>query len=124
MARLRRKGGAALWRRVLRFGSPRARALVAVAAPRRMLGRLRRGRWLSLGAPAALALFSGWTSTAMASSGADKAVRYRGYRIVVPASWPVYDLRSRPSVCVRFDRHAVYLGSPSSAQRCPAHAVG
>jgi glycoside hydrolase-like protein len=27
-------------------------------------------------------------------------------------------------VCVRFDRHAVYLGQPSPDQRCPAHAVG
>jgi Domain of unknown function (DUF1906) len=53
-----------------------------------------------------------------------KVVRYRGYRIVVPASWPVYHLRSDPSVCVRFDRHAVYLGQPSSDQRCPAHAAG
>ena len=59
---------------------------------------------------------------ALASTG--KVVRYRGYGIVVPASWPVYDLRSHPSVCVRFDRHAVYLGQPSSTQRCPAHAVG
>jgi Domain of unknown function (DUF1906) len=25
---------------------------------------------------------------------------------------------------VRFDRHAVYLGTPSPAQNCPAHAVG
>jgi hypothetical protein len=42
----------------------------------------------------------------------------------VPASWPVYDLAADPSTCVRFDRHAVYLGSPSPDQRCPAHAVG
>jgi Domain of unknown function (DUF1906) len=27
-------------------------------------------------------------------------------------------------VCVRFNRHAVYLGTPTSDQRCPAHAVG
>ena len=27
-------------------------------------------------------------------------------------------------MCVRFDRHAVYLGAPSAQQRCPAHAVG
>jgi hypothetical protein len=54
----------------------------------------------------------------------NKVVRYRGYGIRVPASWPVYDLASHPTVCVRFDRHAVYLGSPSAGQRCPAHAVG
>ena len=58
------------------------------------------------------------------AGGADKVVRYRGYAVAVPTSWPVYDLRSHPSVCVRFDRHAVYLGQPSSTERCPAHAVG
>jgi Domain of unknown function (DUF1906) len=74
---------------------------------------------------ALLASWICWTSgtTALAAK-AGKVVRYRGYRIVVPASWPVYDLHSDPSVCVRFNRHAVYLGQPSSAQRCPAHAVG
>ncbi len=53
-----------------------------------------------------------------------KVVRYHGYRLVVPASWPVYDLAGDPTVCVRFDRHAVYLGQPSVRQSCPAHAVG
>ena len=51
-------------------------------------------------------------------------MRYRGFRTVVPASWPVYNLKLHPTVCVRFDRHAVYLGQPSPAQRCPAHAAG
>ncbi len=53
-----------------------------------------------------------------------KIVGFDGYRISVPASWPVYDLRADPSVCVRFNRHAVYLGPASPQQRCPAHAVG
>jgi Domain of unknown function (DUF1906) len=57
-------------------------------------------------------------------SPATKIVRYHGYRVVVPASWPVYDLAADPAVCVRFNRHAVYLGQPSSRQRCSAHAVG
>ena len=51
-------------------------------------------------------------------------VHYRGYAFRVPASWPVYDLTADPARCVRFDRHAVYLGRPSSEQRCPAHVVG
>ncbi len=55
---------------------------------------------------------------------ATKLVRYRGLRMVVPATWPVYDLTRHPNVCVRFDRHAVYLGRPNANQRCPAHAVG
>jgi hypothetical protein len=53
-----------------------------------------------------------------------KVVRYHGARVVVPVSWPVFDLATHPSVCVRFDRHAVYLGSPGAEERCPAHAVG
>lgn len=53
-----------------------------------------------------------------------KTVRYSGYVVHVPRSWPVYDLRRDPSVCVRFNRHAVYLGTPTGDQRCPAHAAG
>jgi len=55
---------------------------------------------------------------------ATRAVRYLGYRIDIPDSWPIYDLRTQPRVCVRFDHHALYLGTPGSEQRCPAHAVG
>ena len=53
-----------------------------------------------------------------------KVVRYHGYRVVVPAAWPVYNLATDPTACVRFNRHAVYLGQPSTRQSCPAHAVG
>ena len=53
-----------------------------------------------------------------------KIVRFHGYKLVVPAAWPVYDLATDPTVCVRFNRHAVYLGRPNSSQRCPAHEVG
>jgi Domain of unknown function (DUF1906) len=55
----------------------------------------------------------------------NKLVVFGRYRITVPASWPVYNLAANPSVCVRFNRHAVYLGSASSGQRCAASdAVG
>jgi Domain of unknown function (DUF1906) len=64
------------------------------------------------------------SGTVMASVASAKVVHYRGYRLAVPTAWPVYNLTSDPTVCVRFDRHAVYLGRPSSKQRCPAHAVG
>jgi Domain of unknown function (DUF1906) len=76
------------------------------------------------------ALLSAWTGWAAASAlpsrphNPTQVVHYHGYRLVVPAAWPVYDLAADPSVCVRFNRHAVYLGQPSSRQRCPAHAVG
>ncbi|MGN6166885.1 MAG: glycoside hydrolase domain-containing protein, partial [Solirubrobacteraceae bacterium] len=41
-----------------------------------------------------------------------------------PRSWPIFDLARDPHACVRFDRHALYLGTPSREERCPAHAVG
>ena len=53
-----------------------------------------------------------------------KTVSYRGYRITVPSAWPVYDLARHPATCVRFNRHAVYLGAPGADERCPAQAVG
>jgi hypothetical protein len=53
-----------------------------------------------------------------------KTVRYRGYSVRVPAAWPVYQLSAHAHTCVRFDRHAVYLGTPSSSQSCPGHLAG
>jgi hypothetical protein len=53
-----------------------------------------------------------------------RTVVFHGYRIAVPPGWPVYDLGRRAQTCVRFDRHAIYLGTPSASQRCPAHSVG
>ena len=53
-----------------------------------------------------------------------KVVEYAGYRVEVPRSWPVHRLTDDPTRCVRFDRHAVYLGRPSPEQRCPAKMVG
>ncbi len=53
-----------------------------------------------------------------------KVVRYHGAVVTVPRAWPVFDLRRAPATCVRFDRHAVYLGTPGPEERCPAHAVG
>ncbi|HEX5494314.1 MAG TPA: glycoside hydrolase domain-containing protein [Mycobacteriales bacterium] len=55
---------------------------------------------------------------------ASRQIRYAGYTARVPASWPVYDLSKDPTRCVRFDRHAVYLGTPGADQHCPAHLVG
>ena len=53
-----------------------------------------------------------------------RIIRYRGDVIRVPRSWPVYDLRRDPTVCLRFDRRAVYVGAPGPDQHCPAHAAG
>ncbi|HEY9475943.1 MAG TPA: glycoside hydrolase domain-containing protein, partial [Mycobacteriales bacterium] len=51
-------------------------------------------------------------------------VTFHGYRITVPATWPVIDLAKNPATCVRFDQHAVYLGHPGPATSCPTHLVG
>jgi Rv2525c-like, glycoside hydrolase-like domain len=58
------------------------------------------------------------------AAAAARTVRYHGYAVTVPRSWPVYDLARHPQTCVRFNRHAVYLGIPGADQSCPADAVG
>ncbi|GLY89991.1 DUF1906 domain-containing protein [Actinoallomurus iriomotensis] len=55
---------------------------------------------------------------------ADTTVDYRGLRISVPAGWPVYRLGPGSTECVRYDRHALYLGPAGANQLCPAHVVG
>jgi Rv2525c-like, glycoside hydrolase-like domain len=74
------------------------------------------------GPPAAApARLAGWVAQ---GGGATKAVHYAGYAVRVPADWPVYRLDRDPTRCVRYDRHAVYLGRPGPDQVCPAHLVG
>ncbi len=53
-----------------------------------------------------------------------KVIHYHGYRLLVPANWPVYSLDKAPATCVRFDHHAVYLGRPGTDERCPTAATG
>jgi hypothetical protein len=53
-----------------------------------------------------------------------KLVRYHAIALRVPASWPVYRLSTDPRRCIRFDRHAVYLGVPAASQTCPPHLAG
>ncbi|MFK0021376.1 glycoside hydrolase domain-containing protein [Streptomyces sp. NPDC090798] len=74
---------------------------------------------------AAAVLAAGPLGTARAAESDDTVkVTYRGHEFTVPASWPIVDLEKHPDVCVRFDRHAVYLGTPGDQQRCPAAARG
>ncbi len=61
---------------------------------------------------------------AAGAAGATKTVTYRGYSVRVPRSWPVYNLAAHPATCVRFNRHAVYLGRPGANESCPGHAIG
>ena len=88
------------------------------------LGRLTRRLVWTVGLPALLLPANALLTTSAAAAPRTKIIRYHGYRVTVPAAWPVYDLTADPTVCVRFNRHAVYLGPPSLRQRCPAHAVG
>ena len=53
-----------------------------------------------------------------------KSVAYLGRAFAVPASWAVVDLSARPATCVRFDVHALYIGTPGEQQNCPARGVG
>jgi Domain of unknown function (DUF1906) len=55
---------------------------------------------------------------------AEKTVVYQGYEFQVPASWPVYRLDEHPQTCVRYDVHAVYLGTPGPNMKCPAGLIG
>jgi hypothetical protein len=58
------------------------------------------------------------------ASAAARSIHFDGRSVQAPAGWPVYRLAQHPGMCVRLDRRAVYLGTPSSHQRCPADAMG
>ncbi len=70
---------------------------------------------------AALLALSAFSSAAAATP---RTVHFDGRAVEVPKGWPVYRLSQHPRMCVRLDRRAVYLGIPSSQQRCPADAMG
>ena len=53
-----------------------------------------------------------------------KSVTYRGLTLRVPRRWPVYRLSTHSTVCVRFNRHAVYLGMPGATPACPVTSAG
>lgn len=53
-----------------------------------------------------------------------KTVEYGGYSVSVPSGWPVYQLGSNPTQCVRYDINAVYLGNPGINQNCPPGLIG
>jgi hypothetical protein len=57
-------------------------------------------------------------------SAAARTVNFEGRTIEVPEGWRVVRLAEHPRLCVRLDRRAAYLGTPSSQQHCPAGAMG
>ena len=61
---------------------------------------------------------------APAAAQGSMTVSYRGYEFQIPQTWPVIDLAEAPTTCVRFDQHAVYLGTPGETQSCPARVIG
>ena len=71
----------------------------------------------------AVALAACWSVFAAPDASA-RVLHFDGKRIQAPRSWPVYRLSEQPRMCVRLDRRAVYLGTPSADQRCPAEALG
>ncbi len=67
---------------------------------------------------------AGSAEPAKAARPASQTVTFGGYTVSVPASWPVYDLTKNPRQCVRYDVHAVYLGTPGPDPDCPPNLVG
>jgi hypothetical protein len=74
---------------------------------------------LLLGLAGLLGLLAG-----SAPAAGKRVVRFDGRTVAVPARWPVFRLGQHPRMCVRLDRRAVYLGTPSPQQSCPAEAIG
>ncbi|HEY3611307.1 MAG TPA: DUF1906 domain-containing protein [Pseudonocardiaceae bacterium] len=72
----------------------------------------------------ALAAGSGVALAAPGPQAGDQQVSYLGLDFTVPSSWPVITVSATSTTCVRFDRHAVYLGTPGRDQNCPTHLVG
>ncbi|GAA3095634.1 hypothetical protein JOF29_004155 [Kribbella aluminosa] len=72
----------------------------------------------------ALTLVAGITAAGPATATDTKTVSYRGYQVTVPSNWPVVDLATDPTACVRLDQPAVYLGRSTAQAKCPAHLVG
>ncbi len=71
-----------------------------------------------------LAVLASVGSLANAKTAEAGTIRFDGRAVQVPDGWKVIRLAQHPRLCVRLDRRAVYLGTPSSQQRCPADAMG
>jgi hypothetical protein len=88
-----------------------------------------RGWGLTGRAVVACAAAAALTASAQAAQGAHAAhaahaVRLAGASLIAPSGWPIVDLARDPHRCVRFDRHAVYVGTPGATERCPAAGAG
>jgi hypothetical protein len=81
-------------------------------------------RGLAILAVACASLACAGAALASPHPSTNKVIRYRGMAVRIPSSWPVFDLARSPQTCVRFDRHALYLGQPGAQQQCPASPIG
>ncbi|GLZ11021.1 hypothetical protein Acsp04_12560 [Actinomadura sp. NBRC 104425] len=89
-----------------------------------LLGATMVASLLVAAAPSVPRAEAGQAGRAGTAAGRLRVVEYRGVRVPVPAGWEVHWLDRDPTRCVRFDRHAVYLGRPGPQPDCPARAVG
>ncbi|HTR75760.1 MAG TPA: DUF1906 domain-containing protein [Solirubrobacterales bacterium] len=76
-----------------------------------------------LGAILLVAALAATAGGAQAAGGSARTVHFDGRSVHVPAGYRVVRLAPRPLTCVRLDRRVVYLGAPSTEQRCPAGPV-
>ena len=98
----------------------------------RVRGRLGRAAvWSWTSVPAALAIslallpvLPARAAVAAVTQHRIKTVTYLGHSFEVPPGWRVINLARHPRTCVRFDRHAMYLGTPARNEACPSSIVG
>ncbi len=67
---------------------------------------------------------AGAPSSTAPRSAPERDVAFAGHTFRIPGSWKVVDLTTNPNACVRFDVHAVYVGTPGAQEDCPADGVG
>jgi hypothetical protein len=73
-----------------------------------------------LGAILLLATLAAALGTARAEAAGGRSVHFEGRAIHVPRGYDVVRIGAHSKTCVRLDRRVVYLGGPSTEQRCPA----
>jgi len=103
---------------------PHRRRAVALAVTALLVGSLAVTATAATAAAGTVTLGKSDGATGAGLVGTTKKVTYAGVTFRVPATWAVYDLAKKPGTCVRFDRNAVYLGTPAANQNCPARAIG
>lgn len=73
--------------------------------------------------PSAVAV-DGISAAAATYTGGLRPVTYLGHTFRIPRGWPVIRLADHRQTCVRFNRNALYLGTPTPESECPARVVG